>query len=70
MFLLAPFAQAVSALLMVCGLASGAATGDLAVLALSLCGVGLYALCGMALAAVLALSACGGGNKDDSSGGG
>ena len=40
---------------MVCGLASGAATGDLAVLALSLCGVGLYALCGMALAAVLAL---------------
>ena len=55
MFLLAPFAQAVSALLMVCGLTSGVVTGDLTYLTLALCGAGLYVLGGMALAAVLAL---------------
>ena len=55
MFLLAPFAQAVSALLMLCGLASSAVSGDVVYLILSLCGVGLYVLGGMALAAVLSL---------------
>ena len=55
MFLLAPFAQAVSALLMLCGLVSSAVSGDVVYLMLSLCGVGLYMLGGMALAAVLSL---------------
>lgn len=55
MFLLAPFAQAVSAILMLCGVVSSVITGDITSLSLLGCGIGLYVLGGMALAAALAL---------------
>lgn len=55
MFLLAPFTQAVSALLLLCALLAGAACGDTAGLTVALCGVGLYLVGGMALGVVLCL---------------
>ena len=55
MFLLAPFAQALSGLTLLCGLAVNAAGGDVAAILLWACGVGLYALGGMALGVGLCL---------------
>lgn len=55
MFLLAPFTQAVSALLLLCGLLAGAACGDTAGLTVALCSLGLYLVGGMALGVALCL---------------
>ena len=55
MFLLAPFTQAVSGLLLACAVAAGAASGDASGLLLSACGVGLYWVGGMALGVLLCL---------------
>jgi len=55
MFLLAPFAQAISALLMFCGLLTGVVSGDSSCLLLPLCGMGLYCAGGMALGVLLCL---------------
>ncbi len=55
MFLTAPFAQAVSALLMVCALVSSLLTGGIAGLPILLCGICLYILFGMVLGTALAV---------------
>ena len=55
MFLLAPFTQAVSALLLAAGLLVNLASGEATGLLLTLCGLGLYGVGGMALGVVLSL---------------
>jgi len=55
MFLLAPFAQAASGLLLLLGLLMSALSGEGAALLLALCSLGLYAVGGMALGILLCL---------------
>lgn len=55
MFLLAPFTQAVSGVLLLLGILAGALTGDATGLVISLCTLGLYCVGGMALGVLLCL---------------
>ena len=55
MFLIAPFTQAVSGLLLMAGILSGILTGSAVALLTALCGLGLYCAGGMALGVVLSV---------------
>lgn len=55
MFLLAPFTQAVSGVLLLLGVLAGVMTGDSTGLVISLCSLGLYCVGGMALGVLLCL---------------
>ena len=55
MFLLAPFTQAASGLLLLLGILAGVLTGDATGLVVALCSLGLYCVGGMALGVLLCL---------------
>ena len=55
MFLLAPFTQAASGLLLLLGILAGVLTGDATGLVIALCSLGLYCVGGMALGVLLCL---------------